>query len=650
MEENKKLSHTAYGGIKGEDYLPFVPASQAMPELTAISLILGMVFAMIFAAANTYLGLKVGLTISAGIPGAILATGLLKGLFKRNNILEANMVSSIAAVGESIAGGIIFILPAIILWGMELKLSTIIMVTLLGGLLGVFFVSPLRRFLIVEEHGTLIFPESMAAAEVLVTGSEGGQGFKTVITGLVVGAVYKLFSGGFKFWLEEAEWSIKPMQGTMFGFDTLASLMGVGYIVGVRASLYMFGGSLIAWLGLIPLIMYVGHGLQDPLFPSTVLISKMGAWDIWEKYIRYIGAGGVAAGGFISLAKSAPTIIKSFKSAMSGIGAGGATTQKRSDIDAPITWVIGAAVLVFLLSWLLPIINVGIIGAILAVVFSFFFAVVSARMVGIIGASNNPASGMTIATLLFVTSVLKFTGNIGDKGMIAAVIIGGIVCVAICVAGGTAQSLKTTYIIGGTPKNIQIGMFLGIVASAAVAGAVLLMLHSTYGIGSKDVAAPQATLMSMVIKGVMTAELPWALVFVGVTIAVFCELAALPILPVALGLYLPIHLNAAILCGGIIRLLVEKKFKKNEERQKTQVEKGILLSSGLVAGDALMGIVVAGIATARNIYPNISWLDIAYGPKILPGLALSHEFSTMVFFALGLAIYLFATKIDKKTI
>ena len=213
------------------------------------------------------------------------------------------MIASIAAMGESIAGGIIFILPAIILWGMELKLSTIVVVTLLGGLLGVFFVSPLRRFLIVEEHGNLIYPESMAAAEVLVTGSEGGAGFKTVLTGLAVGALYKLFSGGFKFWLEEAEWTIKPMQGTMFGVDTLASLMGVGYIVGVRTSLYMFGGSLIAWFGLIPLIMYVGHGLPAPLFPSTELISQMDAWDIWSKYIRYIGAGAVAAGGFISLGK-----------------------------------------------------------------------------------------------------------------------------------------------------------------------------------------------------------------------------------------------------------------------------------------------------------------------------------------------------------
>jgi putative OPT family oligopeptide transporter len=639
MEKNKKLSSTAYGGIKGEDYLPFIPTSQAMPETTAISIIMGMIFAMVFAAANTYLGLKVGMTISAGIPGAILATGILKGLFKRNNILEANMVASISAMGESIAGGIIFILPAVILWGMDLKLSTVVVVTLLGGLLGVFFVSPLRRFLIVEEHGELVYPESMAAAEVLVTGSEGGAGFKTVITGLAAGALFKLFSGGFKLWLEEAEWTIKPMQGTLFGFETLASLMGVGYIVGVKASLYMFGGAVVAWLGLMPLIMYVGQGLQSPLFPSAVLIRDMGAWAIWSNYIRYIGAGAVAAGGFISLAKSAPTIIKSFKSAMSGIGATGAGTQKRTEIDAPITWVIGASVLVFLLSWLLPIINAGIIGALLVVVFSFFFSVVSARMVGIIGASNNPVSGMTIATLLFVTTVLKLSGNVGDKGMVTAIIIGGIICVAIAVAGGTAQSLKTTYVIGGTPKNVQIGMYLGIVAAAAVVGGVILMLDSTYGIGSKEVAAPQATLMSMVVKGVMTGALPWPLVYVGVAIAVFCELAGLPILPVALGLYLPIHLSSSILVGGIIRVLVEKKFKKNEEQQKLQVEKGILLASGLVAGDALMGIVVAGIATVG--------LDVGFGAKLIPGLAGNATFSTLIFFGLGLWIYMFATKVDE---
>lgn len=639
MDERKKLSHSAYGGIKGEEYIPFIPTSQAMPELSIYSIIMGAVFAMIFAAANTYLGLKVGLTIAAGIPGAILATGLLKGLFKRNNILEANMVASIAAVGESIAGGIIYILPAIILWGLELKISTIVVVTLLGGLIGIFFVTPLRKFLIVEEHGQLVYPESMAAAEVLVNGSEGGSGFKTVLLGLGIGGGYKLASGGFALWSERPEWVIKSYQGAVFGIDALASLLGVGFIVGTEASLYMFGGAVVAWMGLIPLIKYIGAGLTEPLFPSTQLISEMGASDIWSEYIRYIGAGAVAAGGFISLGKSAPTIIKSFKSAMAGLGKKDGAKVTRINEEPPITWVIGAAILVFVLSWILPQVNAGFLGGVMIIIFSFFFAVVSARMVGIIGASNNPVSGMTIATLLFVTAVLKLTGSIGQKGMVTAVLVAGVICVAIAVSGGTAQSLKTTFIIGGSPKNVQIGMYFGLIFGAVVAGAVLLMLNKTYGIGSESVPAPQATLMSMVIEGVMTGELPWVLVFVGVSIAVFVELAGLPVLPVALGLYLPIHLSAGILFGGIMRTLVERKFKNDESIMKSKVEKGILISSGLVAGDALMGIVVAGFATLG--------LDVAFGTKILPGLTQSPVFATVIFIALGILIYSISCKKDK---
>ena len=638
MENSKKLSHDAYGGISGEKYIPFVPTQVAMPELSIYSIIMGAVFAMIFAAANTYLGLKVGLTIAAGIPGAILATGIFKGLFKRNNILEANMVASIAAVGESIAGGIIYILPAIILWGLDLKISTIVIVTLLGGLVGIFFVTPLRKFLIVEEHGKLVYPESMAAAEVLVSGSEGGSGFKMVLMGLLIGGGYKLSSGGFALWSERPEWVIKPYQGAVFGIDTLASLLGVGFIVGTEAAAYMFGGAVVAWFGLIPLIKYIGSGLTQPLFPSTVLISEMGAADIWSKYIRYIGAGAVAAGGFISLGKSAPTIIKSFKAAMAGVGKKNDGEVNRINEEPPIVWVIGAAILVFVLSWILPQVKAGFIGSLMIIIFSFFFSVVSARMVGIIGASNNPVSGMTIATLLFVTSVLKVTGNVGQDGMVLAVAIAGVICVAIAVAGGTAQSLKTTFIIGGSPKKVQIGMYIGLIFGAIVSGYVLLMLHNTYGIGSEAVPAPQATLMSMVIEGVMTGELPWVLVFVGVSISIFAEVSGLPVLPVALGLYLPIHLSSGILFGGIIRTLVEKKFKGDDSLKKEKVERGILISSGLVAGDALMGIVVAGLATLG--------IDVAFGMNFA-GITQNSVFSTAVFIILGIVIYYIACGKDK---
>jgi putative OPT family oligopeptide transporter len=646
MSDKKSLSHSAYGGIEGKDYVPFIPASEAMPELTMISIVIGCLFAVIFACANTYLALKVGMTIAAGIPAAILGTGVLKFLFRRNNILEANMISGIAAMGESLAGGIVFTLPAIIIWGMELKLTTIVIVTMLGGLLGIFFIVPFRKYLVVEEHGKLAFPESMAAAEVLVTANSGGAGFKTVLTGLLVGGVYKLLSGGFLLWMEESEWDIKisqqgkPIYQSLFGIDAMASLAGVGFIVGIEASMYMFAGSVLAWFGLIPLIKYIGAGLTSPLYPATDLIANMSANAIRGSYIRYIGAGAVAAGGFISLAKSLPTIVKSFKAAMSGLG--GANGVKRTEKDVPMTWVIGAAALVFFLAWFLPMIKVGAIGGLLVIVFAFLFAVVSARICGIIGASNNPVSGMTIATLLFSTAVLKSVGYIGNKGMLAAILVGGIVCVAIAVAGGAGQSLKTTYIIGGTPKNLEIGMYAGVVIASIAAGAAMILLIHTYGIGGvKGLQAPQATLMSMVVQGVMTAQLPWSFVIIGAMIGVMCELMGLPVLAVALGIYLPIHLSAGILVGGIVRVLVNKKFKKDDKQQKIQSEKGILLASGLVAGDAIMGIVVA-IFAALNLSGTIG-----FGSKFLTGITQNHWTALVVYLIFAFWMYRFSTRVDK---
>lgn len=649
MSENKGLSHSAYGGVDGKDYVPYVPANQVLPELTFLSLFIGVILAAVFASANTYLALNVGMTIAAGIPAAILGTGLLRMFIKRSVILEANMISGIAAMGESLAGGIVFTLPAIIIWGMNLSFSTIVIVTLLGGLLGILFVVPLRKYLVIEEHGKLAFPESMAAAEVLVTGNSGGSGFKTVMTGLGLGAAYKFLSGGLLLWAEEPEWSIKltqngkPVYESFFGLDAMASLAGVGIIVGIEASLYMFAGSVVANFALIPLIKYIGATATVPLFPATIPIAEMSAGAIRGSYIRYIGAGAVAAGGFISLAKSMPTIIKSFKSAMSGIG--GSTGTSRTDLDVPMTWVIGASVLVFCLSWLLPMIKAGAVGALMAVLFSFFFAVVSARICGIIGASNNPVSGMTIATLLFVTSVLKALGYVGNAGMITAITIGGIVCVAVSVAGGAGQAMKTTYIIGGTPKKVQIGMYLGVMVGCLAAAGTMLLLINTYGIGGDNgIAAPQATLMSMVVQGVMDGQLPWSLVLVGMTFGVMCELMGLPVLPVALGIYLPIHLSSGILVGGIVRLLVEKKFKKADEAQgKIQVEKGILLASGLVAGDAIMGIVVAVLAALK-----LSG-TVGIGAKIMPAITQNHWTALVVYLLFAAWIYRFTTKVDKKT-
>lgn len=644
MTEKKGLSHSAYGGINGEDYVPYVPVTQAMPELTVVSILMGCLFAVIFGAANTYLGLKVGMTIAAGIPAAILATGILKGIFKRNNILESNMIQAMASMGESLAGGLIFIVPAVILLGTKLTITTIIVLSILGGLLGILFVVPLRKYLIVEEHGRLVYPEGMAASEVLVSGSAGGHGLKTMLTGLSVGGAYKLLSGGFMLWTEEPSWTIKPLQGTVFGADVLASLIGVGFIVGIEIGMYMFAGALVAWFGLIPLIKYVGAGLTTPLFPSADLIKDMDAVTIWSKYIRYVGAGAVAAGGFISIIKALPTIIKSFKSAMGGLGTK-VSSQKRTDIDVPMIWVIGAAIFVFILTWLVPFvpnIAVGPVGAILAVIFAFFFAVVSARLVGIIGTSNNPISGMTIATLLFITAILKASGKVGNEGMIAAIIAGSIVCVATAIAGGAAQSLKTTFIIGGTPKRLELAMIAAVAASAGAVGYIIILLDKAYGVGSKAVPAPQATLMSMVVKGIMSSQLPWALVVIGITFGVMCELMKIPVLPFALGLYLPIYLSTGVLIGGIVRVLVDKKFKNRDAQLKEQTEKGILLASGMVAGDALVGILIAIFA--------ILGVDkaVAFGPKILGDAASSPWPAAVIVTLLCVWIYKYTIKVDNK--
>jgi len=396
----------------------------------------------------------------------------------------------------------------------------------------------------------------------------------------------------------------------------------------------MFAGSVVAWLALIPLLKLFGTGMPHPLYPSKVLVAQMDANAIWSNYIRYIGAGAVAAGGFISLIRSLPTLISSFKQAAGGMGKGDTGKVTRMNHEAPLTWVIGAAVLGFLLVWLVPVVGGGLVGGIMAVLFSFFFAVVSGRMVGLIGASNNPVSGMTIAALLIVTTVLKLMGHTGNPGMTTALMVGGVICIAIAVAGGTAQSLKTTFIVGGNPRNIQAGMFIALAVASVAAAGTLMLLNKAYGIGSAAVPAPQATLMKMIVQGIMTAQLPWTLVAVGVALALFCFLADIPILAVALGIYLPIGMTAAVFSGGIIRNLVERKAKQTAD--EGAVDKGVLLASGLVAGDALMGIVV-GLFAALQI-------NIAFGIKLFPAVAKNSLLSLIMFLLLASWIYWYSLR------
>ena len=582
-------------------FKPFVSMDTVMPEASIVSIIMGIIFAMIFAAANVYLGLKTGITIAAALPASILGTGLLKGLFRRNSILEANLVAATAAVGESIAGGIIFTLPAIIIWGENLSVLSIAGITMLGGLIGMLFVVPFREYLIVEEHGQLMFPESVAAYEILVNANKGGEGFKTVLKGLGMGGAFKFMSGGFGLWSEGPSWVIAKL-GTAFGFNAVASLLGVGFIVGTGVASLMFAGAVLAWFGFIPLIKFIGMGVDTPIFPATSLIRDMSPIAIWSYYIRYIGAGAVAIGGFISLAKSAPAIISSFREAMKGLAAEkSAHHVERQHIDTPLTWVGAGAIAVFLITWLLPLASdvpkIGFVVALLVIFFSFFFGVVSSRMCGIMGASNNPVSGMTIASLLVIASVIKMSGINPELGKVLAIMAAGIVCVSIATSGGVAQSLKHTYLIGGTPKKIEWAMYAGLIFAAFAAGGVVLMLHNAFGLGSSAVPAPQAGLMQMLSEGVMTGNIPWTLVIIGAAMGVLIELLGLPILPIALGLYLPISLSSAILTGAVVRKIVDKKYASNKAEGEKRAEKGVLLCSGLVAGDALIGILIAVFIT-----------------------------------------------------
>lgn len=577
-------------------YQPYIPLNSSLAEMTLLSVLAGVVFALIFAATNTYLGLKVGVTVSASIPGAVLSTAIVRGLLRRQNILETNIMQATGSAGESVASGVMFTLPALIIWGIgdQFTVLKIVTVAALGTILGVLFVVPLRRNLTVEEHGMLPYPEGMATAEVLVAGQRGGQSAAGLLWGGLVGGLYKLMAGAFGLFREQVEWKVPGMINGVFGFDVVASLMGVGFIIGLDIGLFLFAGGLLTWMVLIPLISYFGAGVSTPIFPSAKLIADMDAWAIWSEYIRYIGAGAVAAGGFISLGRSMPMILRSFRATMGGSAKQEGRQQDRTNRDVGVIAIFFGVLGVFVCAVLLPQMDVTWVGALAIIVFGFLFAAVSARIAGIVGVTNLPVSGMTIAALLVSTFMLKAAGLLDMSGMIASITTGATICVAVAIAGSLAQNLKTGYILGATPLYIQLGMMLGGILSTFVVGGVILMLHQAYGIGSDKVPAPQATLMSMVVSGVMTGNLPWAMVSTGMAIGVVLSVLRLPVLPVAIGLYLPLHLSTGILAGALIRWVIDNQFSRDELRNR--VEKGILFASGLIAGDAIIGIVVAFLA------------------------------------------------------
>ena len=584
------------------EFKPYIPAEKVTPEITLTSILMGVILAVVFGAANAYLGLRVGMTVSASIPAAVIAMGVIRILMRRNSILESNIVQTVGSAGESLAAGAIFTLPGLCRWAAEGKIDKpsiieITLIALIGGLLGVFFMVPLRNALIVKEHGTLPYPEGTACAEVLLAGEKGGANASTVFAGMGFAALFKFIIDGLKVVSGEISGHVKGYAGEI-GTQIYPAVMSVGYICGARISSFMFAGGVLSWLVIIPLIVLFGADIT--LYPGTEAISEMyasgGASAIWSSYIRYIGAGALAAGGIISLIKSLPLIVKTFSGAIKSMSSAGAASTSRTDKDLNLKVVLIAIAILTILVWLIPAIPVSLLGAFIIVVFGFFFATVSSRMGGLVGSSNNPVSGMAIATLLIATLILKITGSTGVAGMCSAIAIGSIICIVSAIAGDTSQDLKTGYLLGATPKKQQIGEILGVVAAALAIGGTLYLLDSAWGFGTDELAAPQATLMKLIIEGVMGGNLPWALVFTGVFIAVVVEIIGIPVLPFAIGIYLPVQLNACIMVGGIIRLVLEKIKYKNEAHKQGVINDGILFCSGMIAGEGLVGIALALLA------------------------------------------------------
>ena len=585
-----------------KEFKPYVPADKITPEFTVTSIVMGIILAVVFGAANAYLGLRVGMTVSASIPAAVLAMGVIRVIMRKNSILESNIVQTIGSAGESLAAGAIFTLPALFLWAKEGKMDNpnlieITLIALLGGSLGVLFMVPLRNALIVKEHGTLPYPEGTACAEVLLAGEEGGANASTVFAGMGIAAAFKFIIDGLKVVPSEVSLRVKGFAGEI-GTQIYPAVMSVGYICGPRIASYMFAGGLVSWLVLIPAIVLFGG--DTTMYPGTVPISQMfadgGASGIWGSYVRYIGAGALAAGGLISLVRSLPLIVRTFRDAVKSMKGGKSTDNSRTAQDLSMKLILTAILVLTLVIWLVPAIPVSLVGAAIVVIFGFFFATVSSRMVGLVGSSNNPVSGMAIATLLFATIILKITGDVGAHGMQSAIAIGSIICIVAAIAGDTSQDLKTGYLLGATPKKQQIGELIGVVAAAFAIGGVLFLLNAAYGFGSEELGAPQAMLMKMIIEGVMDSNLPWGLVFIGVFLAVAAQVVGIPVLPFAIGVYLPVQLNACIMVGGLIRLAFDKMKNKEKKEKEAIINDDVLYCSGMIAGEGLVGILLAVFA------------------------------------------------------
>ena len=631
-------------GAPAGSFQPYVPSNKLLPEFTPKAILLGAIFGLIFGASTVYLGLRAGLTVSASIPIAVLAISVLKRL-GGSSILENNIVQTIGSAGESVAAGVVFTIPALIFLLPDgpryFNYFQITMLAFAGGILGVLMMVPLRRALIVKEHGVLPYPEGAACADVLIAGERGGALAKTVFMGLGIGALWKalswiiqLFPTGIGHSMSRT--SIFP--NATLNLDISPEYMGVGYVIGPRIAGVMFAGGVLSWLVLLPLLTIMGNYMTVPFPPvpaSGLRIDEMSPNQLWSAYIRYTGAGAVLAAGLITLARTIPTIVSSFRDSIKDFSArSGGTAAARTEQDVPMIVVLAGTLLLAIFLVVAPDMPTqgNVVASILTIIFGFFFVTVSSRIVGLIGSSSNPVSGMTIATLILTCTIFVSLGWTGDAYAPIALCVGAVVCIAAANAGATSQDLKTGFIVGATPKYQQYGLIIGVIVSSLIIGYTTLYLHQVMTIGSDALPAPQATLMATIIRGLLSQNLPWGLVLVGVFIAVTLELCGIHSLSFAVGSYLPIATTAPIFAGGLVRYYVEKKTGASEE---SEVGSGTLFSSGLIAGGSLAGILYA-ILFGRGIIG-----DAEAAPGLLPSI---HDGTGalvaggLLFFALGVIL------------
>ena len=592
---------------------PFVSSKDVkMREFTFRAIILGILLGLIFGIGNAYLGLKIGTTVSASIPAAVLSMAILRTFFKNVSILENNMVQTIASVGEGLAAGVIFTVPALFLLGDHPSPSRIFLLASLGGILGVLFMIPMRRYIIVQEHGKLPFPEGTACAEILKSGESSRSKAMMAFLGIIVGSIHKICSSAIYLFKEVPSWIIAPFQKTEFSMDCTPALLGVGFIIGPRISGLLFAGGALGWWVLIPLIHMFGAG-DVTIFPATMQISQMSADDIWSDYIRYIGAGTIAVGGILSLFKIAPLIGKTLKVGFDELfqGFGLKKHVPRTDRDISLRWLLLGSVAIILTLWLFPGMPMNFLTILLLILLGFFFVAVTSLTVGLVGSTSNPVSGMTITTLLITCLVFVLLGWTERIYLIAALTMSVVVNVAIALAATTSQDLKTGYLLGATPRLQQIGEIIGVILPALAIGGTLYLLDKAYGFGSPQMPAPQATMIALIAQGVIEGNIPTTLVIIGVIIGLMLELLKLPILPFAIGLYLPLSLSTGIMAGGVVSAFIHKK-----QKSPLANDRGVLASSGLVAGDACTGVIIALLtvggfipASANALLPN--WSSIA---------------------------------------